>query len=309
MSHYAPGRDFRTVDLKYLKMPKMEKKSVGLICQPMYQGPDDPAPVQLCIQTPQVRMPYGLSDNTSMDTYQPGQPVKYNVDGSFDNYRTDPLMKQFHEKFLELENYAISVAALNSEAWFGQECDEKGVRMLFNRLVKVSKDKEKAAKYDPCFSGKVRAKKDKEKQDIPGEFWTTLRGIDGNEIPLSSLENRSKGSMKLKLSQFYVINGKFGWTWDIEWIRVTELPSDRVDDWQPNMYGEQPALPPPAEDDNVGDMYSNAGVMSVGMAGIQPVEKSPEKRRRPDEPDDDINDDAADDKPATTKKRIKKSSA
>lgn len=103
----------------------------------------------------------------------------------------------------------------------------------------MSKDAEKAAKYDPTFKVAVRAKKE-------GGFWAKCLDTDRTPMDITKLENGCKGSMKIKLTSLYVINGKFGCTWDLEWIQVTEHNSEKQMDYNENLYGQLPTPAVPA---------------------------------------------------------------
>jgi hypothetical protein len=233
--------DFRAVDLQNLVVPPLQKKDHGLSCKPLYRAPGSNAPCELVIQTPICRFPFGLSNNTEQQSYVQGTPIRYTVSASFDNYKENAIQKDFYNFATQMQEYAIHLAAHNSKTWFGEECDAKSARMLFNKWIKVPKG-DNADKYDPTFRLSTRAKKDKNGAET-GDFWTSLFDVDGSEINLRSLQNGAKGHMKIKLSSFYVIAGKFGWTWDVEWIRLTSRAQARADDYNANMYGESPAVP------------------------------------------------------------------
>jgi hypothetical protein len=237
----APVLDFRTVDLQNLTVPPLQKKDHGLSCKPLYRAPDSNTPAELSIQTPICRFPFGLSDNTSQASYSAGNPIRYNVSASFDNYKENPIQKDFFNFATQIQEYAVHLAAHNSKEWFGEECDATAAKFLFNKWIKMPKG-DNAEKYDPTFRLSTRAKKDKEGKET-GEFWTSCYDVDGTPINLSKLENGAKGHMKIKLTSFYVIAGKFGWTWDVEWIRLTSRAQPKADDYNANMYGEAPALP------------------------------------------------------------------
>jgi len=241
MSNSAP-LDFRTIDLKNLVVPPLLKKDHGLSTKPLYSTPESSTPGELAVQTPICRFPFGLSNNSEQPSYVQGTPVRYNVSASFKDYQTNPLMKEFYNFCSQIQEYGVHLAAHNSEAWFGDEADAKACRMLFNKWIKVSKG-ENADKYDPTFRLSVRAKKNKDGTEKEGEFWTTCYDIDGKEMDLRNLEKGSEGHMKIKLSSFYVIAGKFGFTWDVEWIRLTKRAQPRADDYNANMYGEAPSIP------------------------------------------------------------------
>ena len=93
--------------------------------------------------------------------------------------------------------------------------------------------------YDPTIRFTVRGK--------DGTFYANAYDTDGEtEIPLNSIEPKSKGRCLIRLSSIYVINGKFGWTWDLETVWLTERPSAKGVGMNANLYGELPPSSTPA---------------------------------------------------------------
>lgn len=244
----GPALDFRKVNLNNLVVPPLVRKEKGnLSCTPMYNNPETGESSVLCIQTPVCRIPFGLSHQDQDDG-----GVKFSVSGSFGtDYKKDGIMKEFYQFCSNIQDYGIHLAAHNSEEWLGERQEPAVCKALMNKWIKVNKDKEKAEKYGPTFKAAVRPKK-----DTPGQFWATCKDVDGSDIPLSKLENGSKGSMKIKLTSFYVINGKFGFTWDMEWIKLKERPVGQNFDYDPGMYGETPL--PPASIVESSDLYADS---------------------------------------------------
>jgi len=267
---YAPTLDFRTVNLEDLTVPPLQKKDHGLSCKPLYTAPGSNNPTELCIQTPICKFPFALSDNTSQSNYTPGTPVRYTVSANFDDYRNNPIQGDFYKFATQFQEYACHLAAHNSKEWFGKEFNVDAARLLFNEWIKVPEG-EKAEKYDPTFRMSTRAKKDKEGKET-GDFWTTCYDVDGNEINLRQLKKGDRGHMKIKLTSFYVIAKKFGWTWDVEWIRLTSRAQPRIaQDYNANMYGEAPALPPMSYQDG-GALPPFASISDTSSASI-PVKR------------------------------------
>lgn len=261
--------DFRKVDLKKLIVPPLVKKDKGnLSCIPLYDNGDGTNSV-LCIQTPVCRFPFGYSQDVSDD----GR-TRCSINGEFTDYRNNPLMKDFYNFCNQLQEYTIALAAHNSKTWFGEKQEAAVCKALMNKWIKVSKDEEKAAKYDPTFKAAIRLRKD-------GTSWCSSKGPDGEPIELSSISPGSRGIMKLKFSSIYVINGKFGFTFDAQWVRVTEFSSNgpRADDFVPDMYGEAVAPAIPAMIEQETDIYAaKAGVKRE--ADEERVTKAPPKRAK-----------------------------
>lgn len=255
MANTGTATDFRKVDLNNLIVPPLVKKDKGnLSTIPLYNNGDG-TNTMLCVQTPPCRFPFGLSKQTNDSGV-----VSWSLNGSFDRYREDPLMKDFYSFFTNLQDYTIALAAHNSKAWFGEKQEAIVCRALMNKAIKTSKDDEKAAKYDPTFKVTVRTKKD-------GEFWASCKGVNGETLNLTDITPGCKGVMKIKLSSIYVINGKFGFTFDLEWVRITELSSlGRTDDFNPDMYNTAPAAA--LSGDAGTDSYGGGGGIASTAATI-----------------------------------------
>lgn len=257
MTDNTQGLDFRTVDLQNLIIPPMTSKKGNLSTNPVYDQKNGKKPEPLAFQTPDVRIPFGLSDGKFAKDGQvvdENAPPRYSVAGAFDKYQEPGIMKEFFDFASTIEDFLVHLAAANSKTWFGTKYTPEVCRALLNKWVHFNKDEEKAAKYAPTFKGTVRQKKDQ-----PGVFWTTCRGIDGEVMALGQLPIACTASMKLELSSIYVINGKFGATFEVKWIRVTGLSSAAAFDYTPNLYGTAPipALPATTLQDAMDEAAAN----------------------------------------------------
>jgi len=157
MSNSGPALDFRKVDLAHLVVPPLQKKDKGnLSCTPLYNNPETGESTVLSIQTPVVRLPFGLSQDDQDDG-----SVRYSISGSFgsDFKQENTLGNEFYKFMSNVQDYGIHLAAHNSEEWLGEKQEPNVCKALMNKMIKVNKDKEKAEKYGPTFKAAVRAKK------------------------------------------------------------------------------------------------------------------------------------------------------
>lgn len=130
MSNSGPALDFRTINLANLNVPPMVKKEKGnLSCTPMYLNPQTGQSSILCVQTPVCRIPFGLSSQASDDG-----TVRFSVNGSFDDYKTDPLMGDFYKFCSNIQDYVIHLASHNSKNWLGEETSVDFARRLMNKV-------------------------------------------------------------------------------------------------------------------------------------------------------------------------------
>lgn len=294
----APGRNFRDVKFENIIVPALQKKDSRLTSTPVYRDPQTGQTGPLAIQTPPVRLPFGFSKSEPQESGKVG----YSVNGAFDDMSNGGLPEEWYKWCCDFENYALALAAHNSEQWFGEKTDAKTCRMLMNKWVKKSKDPEKAKKYAPTFKGTVREKfeKDANGNQVVTEkkqFWSRCRDETGNEIDITSLSPNDKVSMKLKLSSFYLINGKFGFTWDVEWVAVIERSAGQVFDYNPNMYGELPAPSIPSAGTTTPDASLTSPV-NTDTTQVPPADEKNAEGKRVPEPSSE--------EPTTSSKRSRK---
>lgn len=242
MTDNEPGADFRLVDLKKLVIPPMTKRNGNLSTNPAYDAGNGKL-VPMTFQTPPVKLPFGLSNGKFAKdgaAVADDAPQRYSIAGTFEKYREGGIMGEFFKFATNIEDYLVHLASHNSKQWFGTQYTPEVCRALLNKFVHFSKDEEKAAKYDPTFKGTVRQKKDRE-----NEFWTRCIGLDGQPMDLTTIPPGCTASMKFEMSSIYVINGKFGVTFEIKWVAITALSTVAVFDYKPDLYSSTPlpALP------------------------------------------------------------------
>ena len=127
------------------------------------------------MQTPWMSLPW------EMKTYEEGDIKKYTLTLSFRGYDENPELMQFHDKMSELEEKIIQGGVDNSVAWFKKKNLTKDtVDALFNRMIKVSTDKETGepdGKWPPSMRAKVPYRDGKFECDIS----TFVEIVDGKE--------------------------------------------------------------------------------------------------------------------------------
>ena len=91
------------------------------------------------VQTPWTDVPWDSS------CYTEGPWPKYSFEVSFRGMDTNPKIKAFHDKILEIEEKLVEEGIKNGVSWFKLEkskCTKDVVGSKFGAIVKVSKDKE-----------------------------------------------------------------------------------------------------------------------------------------------------------------------
>ena len=108
---------------------------------------------RLSVQTPWMTMPW------KMGVYTDGDYPKYSVDLTFKGMDENPDLQGFHDKLLGVEEKIIDGGFENSIAWFKKKSTSRDVvEALFNRVVKVSTDKdtgEPDGKWPPTMKLKM----------------------------------------------------------------------------------------------------------------------------------------------------------
>jgi hypothetical protein len=91
------------------------------------------------VQTPEIEFAWDLS------CYDEGAYPKYSAEMSFRGMDTNPEIKSFHDKFIELEQHIIKGGVENGSSWLKlptKQCTEDIVSSKFGPIIKPSKDKE-----------------------------------------------------------------------------------------------------------------------------------------------------------------------
>jgi exonuclease III len=100
------------------------------------------------LQTPRMRLPYGLGVYEEKDAEGRVTKTRYSLDFSFGGYKADernsekPLVKRFYEWVDKFETYVKEQAKKNSYTWVGEpDASEATIRALFRPIIKHHRDK------------------------------------------------------------------------------------------------------------------------------------------------------------------------
>ena len=161
------------------------------------------------------------------DGKEDGQSVsgKYSVSMSI---RTgEKGMQEFHDSFVALDEFIMSAAKDNSQAWFKKpKISEDAIRELYTPQIKVSVDNETGLPnaYPPKFTYKVVRRDGKFQNfkiyDVDKKVFDVNKTTDE---PVEFSNVVMKGALVkvvLKCNGIWVANGKFGCTWRAEQMRV-----------------------------------------------------------------------------------------
>jgi hypothetical protein len=188
------------------------------------------------IQTPRMRLPYGLGAYVEKD--KNGNPVsgkepKYSFDFSFAGYEegedgnpADPKVKEFFDFLNELQTLLVKNAQANSFSWLNlPKATEDVARALVRDTVRYAKDKVTKMptnKYPPTFKAKVG-------------YWEnkfTVKAFDENRNTIEDLKTfavpRTEAVAILKLTGVNFAGGKCGFGWQVVQVKLyppSSMPS------------------------------------------------------------------------------------
>ena len=137
-------------------------------------------------------VPSGLIKTESQETGNP----RYNIFMSFANMDSNPRIRLAHEKMCELDEKLIDDGVKNHMSWLRQPDvpDRKVVEALYNRRVRVSRDKETLKKLDYPDSVSITVPTDKD-----GNI--RVETFDENQQPINPIEALQKGCKAIVVAE------------------------------------------------------------------------------------------------------------
>jgi hypothetical protein len=174
----------------------------------------------LTIQTPLLRLPYGLgdwNDKNADDKTNTDKIKKYDLNFSFDGHENNPKVKELMDKMLEIEKKIIEDAFENRLTWLEDDYDgiKSVVGKLFTPIVKYDKDKvtkKPTGKYPPTVKCKLP-------YDTGIEtFRFVSQDMNGDEIDFKTIMRSLKGAkarLIIQLSSIWIAGGRYGCIWKV----------------------------------------------------------------------------------------------
>ena len=160
-------------------------------------------------QIPKMYMPFGISGFTP----EIGNK-KWNIDFSMRGFdETDSVIKRCYDVLRKIEDKIITSVAEQSEEIFGKKMTYEELIPLFNSNIKETPGREPKfrVKVDTDYEGRIKPLiYDQEKKDIRCE------AEDG-------LHSRTTGSSIVELNSVYFMNKKFGCTWKLYQLMVSDI--------------------------------------------------------------------------------------
>jgi hypothetical protein len=174
----------------------------------------------LTIQTPLLRLPYGIgdwNDKNADDKSNDAKAKKYDLNFSFDGHESNPKIKELLDKMLEIEKKIIDDAFENRLIWLEDDYDgiKSVVGKLFTPIVKYDKDKvtkKPTGKYPPTVKCKLPY------DTGIDTFRFVSQDMNGDEIDFKTIMRSLKGAkarLIIQLSSIWIAGGRYGCIWKI----------------------------------------------------------------------------------------------
>ena len=159
---------------------------------------------------------------------------KFTVEFALPGVGTDDQITPFHDKMKAFDELMIDKAYDNRATWFknGKKLTRDMIENVYTPMVKVSVDSETGepdGKWPPAFKFKIKKQNSKFTCNVFDSSKNQLN-VDNTEaedfVDLKTvLVKGATVNLILKCVSVWLINGKFGVTWQAEQIMVTQKPS------------------------------------------------------------------------------------
>ena len=159
---------------------------------------------------------------------------KFTVEFALPNVGSDDQITPFHNKMKEFDELIINKAFENRATWFknGKKLTKDMIENVYTPMIKVSVDSETGepdGKWPPAFKFKIKKQSNKFTCNVFDSLKNQLN-VDNTDsedfVDLKTvLLKGTTVNLILKCVSVWLINGKFGVTWQAEQIMVTQKPS------------------------------------------------------------------------------------
>ena len=176
----------------------------------------------ILVQLPKMSAPYGVNRSKYGEPTNISGPPKCSV--SFGNMDENPELKDLHNKLSTIEELVKKEAQKNSNEWFKKKkMSMDTINEFYKSSIKQSKDKETNepnGKYPDTFDFKIieyngqvnttffsseKDSKTKRPVELDGEAYSAHRALKGSQVKLI-----------LKLNSVWIVDKKFGCTWEAD---------------------------------------------------------------------------------------------
>lgn len=169
---------------------------------------------QLCLHTPKMRLPFGLSCYE-----EPGKDPKYELNLAFDNMDSNPGIKEFHDKIKEFDACIKKNAMKHCQQWLKKkDISEEVIDEFFTDSVKYSKNKETGelnTQYSPTFKVKVPY--------YSGNFACEVFDHERKQLKDDIKEVIQRGhrvTAIIKCTGIWISASRFGCSWKLQQLKL-----------------------------------------------------------------------------------------
>ena len=175
------------------------------------------------IQTPRLRLPFGLGVYEEKDDDGRVVKTKYSLDYSFAGFRADernaekPLVKRFFEFVEKLEDFVKQEAKKNSFKWIGEpDAADPTIRALFRPIIKYARDKS-TGKINEAYAPTMKANVGY----WDGRFTLDVFDQHQNKLddPRGSLVKGSEALSIISIDSVTFAGGKFGVKFNVQSVK------------------------------------------------------------------------------------------
>lgn len=224
------------------------------------------------VETPWMSLPWAMSSYT--DDKYPKHSITLSFRGMDDDtdgktaqeIKQNEALKQFHDRLCEVEDVLIDGAVKNSKEWFKKaNISRDSAQLLFNPIVKVSKDKETGepdGKYAPTMRVKVPQRDgiwECKVHDKDGSTQFAINDPNSGHRMEDIMTKNSRIKCILNCVGLWVASGNYMCQWKLTMARVDVAQSSHSLGFHPDSDDEDydnvsaPAAPAAVEDSDEED--------------------------------------------------------
>jgi len=205
---------FETSKMKY-EEPK--KNALGSIFVPLSYDSEAGFPKTLKIQTPTVRVPWGIvkTQFSTLDKQNENPPEpRPRLIISLEDADTNDAMKKFSDFLGRFDEKMLAFALKEKANWFksSKPLTPDILKYNYKASIRPPKDSERFA---PTMSLKIPTFSD-------GKVSVDVYGVDHELVPLEYIKSNAKVTAIVEPRSIYFIQGSWGVTWNALQIRVDD---------------------------------------------------------------------------------------
>lgn len=266
---------YPSYDPARLTIPPLESKNGGLFGKPSYTYKNGMT-ADLIFQLPVGKTSFGFShfeDKKVPGKYSDSIAINYDVKSDFFKWSNGPMEKSI-----------VDHAIKNKSTIFSTPYDDNIVAAFSNGIVRYAQDAEKRKTNAPTFKAGIHEmmiKSDDGKTSEPynpRRYYSACEDINGKPMDIASVGRDSMVRMFVRLSNFYVINKKYGASWELVKCVVIQSGSNANIEGDIHAYPDEACFIPQAP---IEDVYDN--VMEDAIQAAEAEAEANKKRERDDE--------------------------